>query len=118
GLHVDRLYPDTQQRRKPGAHRLPIRADLRRFADDRDIHVADRKPGLARQKNRVLDEAGRRRAAPLRIARRKVLPDVAGADRAEHGVDDRMQADIRVAMADKATRMLDTLAAKPKFFVL
>ena len=50
----------------------------------------------------MLDEAARRRAAPLRVARREVLADVARAGRAEHRVDHRVQRDVGVAVPGEA----------------
>ena len=44
-------------------------------------------------------------APPLRIARRKVRADVAVGERAENGVDQRMQRDVGVGMSGDAARM-------------
>ena len=51
----------------------------------------------------MLDETARRRSPPLRVARRKMLADVALARGAEDRVDHRVQRDVGVAVARKAT---------------
>ena len=54
----------------------------------------------------ALDREGQkpvgRRAAPLRIAGREMRADVAVGQRAENGVDQRMQRDVGIGMADEA----------------
>ena len=55
----------------------------------------------------------RSEAAPfhLRVARRKMRADIAVRQRAENGVDQRMQADIAVGMGEKAFRVRHAHAA-------
>ena len=47
----------------------------------------------------MVEERGGGGAAPLRVGRREMLADVAGADRAEHRVGDRVEHDVGVAVA-------------------
>ena len=71
-------------------------------------------PPLARdQFGGMAQEPVGRGAAPLRIARRKMHADIAGADRAEHGVGQRVQAGIGVGMADQAMVVRHLDAAEP-----
>ena len=58
------------------------------------------------------EKAVGRGALPLRIARRKMQPDIAVGERAENGVDQRMQRDVGVGMAGHAARMRDANAAE------
>src|SRR5665647_2289293 len=46
-----------------------------------------------------------RGALPLRVARRKVRTDIAIGQRAENGVDQRMQPDVAIGMSQKAAAM-------------
>src|SRR3546814_19160253 len=57
------------------------------------------------------EEAVRRRAAPLRIARREMVADVAVGEGAEDRVGQRMKRDIGIAMALKSMTMRDFHAA-------
>ena len=58
-----------------------------------------RPPRAAHELDGVAQEAVGGGAAPLRIGRREVLADVAGADRAQHGIGQRMQRHVGVGMA-------------------
>src|SRR5579872_1597228 len=83
-------------------HGRTVRTDLRTLADQRDVDMRDAAAGLGDEIRRAAQEAMRRRAAPLRIARREMNADVAGAERTENGIGQRMQAAIGVAVPDEA----------------
>ena len=53
-------------------------------------------------------------AAPLRVRRREMVADVAGAERAEDRVGQRVEDDVGVAMAREAPVVRDTDAAEPE----
>src|SRR4051794_11082903 len=93
------------------AHGVTQRADLRPFADQRNLEVGD--PAAAR--GDALDGVGEkfvgRGALPLHVAGWKVRADVAVRQRAEDGVDQRMQSDIAVGMGEKAACVRDADAA-------
>ncbi len=50
----------------------------------------------------MAQELVRWRAAPARVARREMLTDIAGADRTQQRIGQRMQPDIGIRMADEA----------------
>ena len=58
------------------------------------------------------------RAAPLRVAGRKVAADVARTRGAEDGVDQRVDGDVGIAVAGQAVAVFDAQAAQPQFFAL
>ena len=62
--------------------------------------------------DRESQEAIGRGASPLRIARRKMRADIAVGQRAEKGIDQRMQPNVGVGMADEAAVMRDADAAE------
>src|ERR1700740_311740 len=59
-----------------GAHRLAVRADFRRFTDERRVEVDDRAAAPAHTFGRMGEEDLRRRALPLRIGGREMLADI------------------------------------------
>ena len=69
--------------------------------------------GLRDEIGGVAQEQMRGRAAPFRVARREMHADIAGAERAEHRVGQRMQPDIGIGMADKPVAVRDFEAAQP-----
>src|SRR6185369_9632695 len=87
----------------------------RRFADYGDVGMVDAPARLLDQLAGMVEEQGRGSAAPLRIGRRKMVADVAGAQRAEDRVGQRVKDDVGVAMAGKALVMRDLDAAEPQF---
>ena len=89
-----------------------MRRDARRFAHDGDVEMRDHAAAGAHPLAGEGEEAIRRRAAPLRIARRKVLADVAFGERAEDGIHQRMQRDVSIGMPGHAARIWDTDAAE------
>src|SRR3546814_9115099 len=60
------------------------------------------------------EEAVRRRAAPLRIARREMVADVAVGEGAADRVGKRMKRDIGIARALKSLTMSDFHSAEPQ----
>ncbi len=90
-----------------------MRADLRRFADQRHVDMGDAAAAGADPAGRVVEEDRRRRALPLRIARRKMPADVALAERAIDRVGDRMQRDVGVGMAGELLLVGDEHAREP-----
>ena len=88
-----------------------MRRDFRTLADDRDVDGGDIAAFFADEGCGVLQKAVRRGAPPARLARRKVHPDIAGADRSEQRISQRVQADIGVGMADEPGIMRDRDAA-------
>src|SRR3546814_5406192 len=60
------------------------------------------------------EEAVRRRAAPLRIARREMVADVAVGKAAKDRVGQRVKRDIGIAMALKSMTMRDFYPADPQ----
>ena len=84
----------------PRAHRLAMRADLRRLADQqsrRDARSSRR--ARARARPRGQERSTEFGAAPLRVAGREMRADVALAERAVDRVGDRVQRDVGVGMA-------------------
>ena len=77
-----------------------------------DVEMRDHAAALGHALDREFEEAVRRRALPLRIARRKVLADVAVGERAEDGVDDGVQHHVGVGMSGQAAVMRDPHAAE------
>ena len=95
------------------ADRVAMRADARRLADHGGVEMRDDAAAGAHALDREGEEAVRRGALPLRIARREMHADVAVGERAEDGVDQRMQHHIGVGMAGNATAVRDAHAAEP-----
>src|SRR3546814_5563638 len=91
-----------------------MRANFRRFGNDGQVDMVD--PPAARRDAFAGEgeEAVRRRAAPLRIARREMVADVAVGKGAEDRVGQRMKRDIGIAMALKSMTMRDFHAADPQ----
>ncbi len=90
-----------------------MRADARRLAHHRHIDMDDAAFGLRDEIGGMAQEKMRGRAAPFRIARREMHADIAGAERAEDRIGQRMQPDIGVGMADEALAVRDFETAKP-----
>ena len=65
-----------------------------------------------KQVDRVLQEPVGRHAPPLRIRRREVLADVAGADRAEHRVGQGVKGDVGVGVSGQCLAMRNGDAAQ------
>ena len=94
------------------AHRVAMRADPRRLAHDGDVEMRDAPAACARALDREGEEPVGRGAAPVRIARREMHADIAVGERAQDGVDQRMEHDVGVGMAGQAARMGDAHAAE------
>ncbi len=84
------------------AHGIAQRADFRPLADHGDFEIGDASAARGDALDRVFQEAVGGGAFPLRIAGRKMRADIAIGQRAQDGVDQRMQADIAVGMGEKA----------------
>ena len=98
---VDRNAGDLGDAR---AHGVAVRADARRLADHGDVEMGDASAARAHALDRKGEEPVGGGAAPLRIAGREVHADVAVGERAEDGVDQRVQHDIGVGMAGEPAR--------------
>src|SRR3546814_4919276 len=85
-LHTNPFDRNRKDFGNAHADRVPMRANFRRFGNDGQVDMVD--PPAARRDAFAGEgeEAVRRRAAPLRIARRELVADVAvgeGAERSE-----------------------------------
>jgi hypothetical protein len=89
-----------------------VRRDTRRLAYNRHVEMGDDAGACAHTLAGESEKALGRRAAPLRIARRKVHADVAVSERAEDGIDQRMQRNVGIGMSGEPARMRDAHAAK------
>ena len=76
--------------------------------------MGDPPAGLLDEAARVLEEQRRGRAAPLRVRRREMIADVAGAERAQNRVGQRVEGDVGIAVAGKALVVRDMDAAEPE----
>ncbi len=85
----------------------------RRLADDGDVEMGDAAAALAHALRREGEEAVGARALPLRIAGRKMRADVAVGERAEDGVDQRMERRVGIGIAGEAALMGDAHPAEP-----
>ena len=90
-------------------------ADLGFLADKGEVDIADPVSCLAHQFDGVEQELVAAGALPLRIARRKMVADVAAGNRAEKRIDNGMECDVSIAMAGQALVVLDPNAAEPQF---
>ena len=94
------------------AHGVAMGADAGRFADHIDVEMGDAAFARAQALDREGEEKIGGGAAPLRIAGRKVHPDVAIRERAQNGVDQRMQHHVGVGMPGQPLHMRDAHAAE------
>src|SRR6185503_16219165 len=94
------------------AHRLAMWCKLRRLADQRDIAMRDRTTGITSELRSVREKLIRRGTAPLRIGRRKVLPDIARTDRPKDRIRQRMQPRIGIRMSLEPVRVRDLHTAQ------
>ena len=85
--------------RHAGAHRLAVRADLGRFADQRRSRWTMKPPRGAHPLRGMGHKTGARRPLPLRIGRREMRADVALGERAVNRVGERVERDVRVGVA-------------------
>ena len=76
--------------------------------------MGDPPAGLLDEVARMLEEQRRGGAAPLRVRRREMVADVAGAERAQDRVGQRVEDDVGVAVAGKALVVRDMDAAEPE----
>lgn len=89
------------------AHDFPMRADLRRFADQRHITMGDASASVAHKLSGMRQEAVRGCALPLRVTRREVAADISSANCRQQGVGQSMEADIGIGMAGELPVMRD-----------
>src|SRR5947207_4276402 len=105
------------RKREPGdlrdarAHGVTVRADFRALANQGDIEMGDAAAARAHTIHCVFQELVGRRTFPLGIAGRKMRTDIAVRQRAEDGVDQRVQPDIAVRMREKAAAVRHANAA-------
>src|SRR5258708_17895996 len=85
--------------------------DTRALADDGDVDCSDLAASIAHEIGGVAQEPVGGGAAPARIARREMHPDIARTDGAEHRVGYRVQPDIGVGMTDQPEIVRDLDAA-------
>ena len=113
GLDGDAVDADAGDLGDPGPHGIAVRADSRRLADDGDIEMGDAAAASAHPVDREGQKFIRERAAPLRIARRKMRADIAFRECAQNGVDQRMQRNVGIRMPRQRSRMRNAHAAEP-----
>src|SRR3981081_1594297 len=80
------------------AHGVAEGADLRALADQGHIEMRDASAAGGDAIDRVFEELVRRRALPLRVARRKMRTDIAVCQCAEDGIAQRMETDLAVEL--------------------
>ena len=97
----------------PRPHRLPVRADLGRFADQRRVEMDDDAAARPDALGRVGEKDVRRRALPLRVRGREMRADVALGQRAVDRVGERVQGDVGVGMAAERVGMGQAHPAEP-----
>ena len=107
GFDADPVSGDVEECGDVSNHRRAVRADFRAFADDRHIDGSHDAAACANKIGGVAQKLAGRSAAPVRVAWRKMLADVPGANRAKHGVGQRMEPDISVGMSDETRIMRD-----------
>src|SRR3954452_2136291 len=93
------------------AHGVPVRADLRPFADQRHIEVSNSPAARADPIDRVSQEFIGCRAVPLWIAWRKMRADIAVCQRAQDCIYQRVKSDVPVRMREKTTAVRHADAA-------
>src|SRR5262249_46311526 len=91
---------------------IAVRTDARRLADDGDVEMRDASAARAHAFDREHQKTIGGSAAPMRIAGREVDPDIAVSERAEDGIDERVQNDVRIRMPGQSTRMGDAHTAE------
>src|SRR6516165_8315812 len=94
------------------AHDVAMRADAGRLTDHIDVEMGDTAAARPQALDREGKEPIRGSAAPLRITRRKVHPDVAFRERPQNGVDQGMQDHVSVRMAGQALLVRDAHPAQ------
>src|SRR5262252_10577515 len=82
-LDGDTVYADAGDPGNASAHGIAVRPDARRLAHDGNVEMGDAPAALPHPVNRKRQKSIRRRAAPLRISRRKMRPNIAFGERAQ-----------------------------------
>ena len=101
-LDADAVGRDAEDRSNPLDHRGAVRDDLGPLTNNRHINMGDDPAARTDETGGVAQELVGGGAAPPRIGGREMLADVAGADRTQYRVGQRVQADIGVGMPDEA----------------
>src|ERR1700754_4126579 len=96
----------------PRPHDVAQWADFRPLADHRHFEIGDAAAARGDAIDGVFQEAIGGRTFPLHVAGREMRTDIAIRERAENGVDQRVQSDIAVGMCEKAARMWDANTAE------
>src|SRR6185437_5049630 len=93
------------------AHGVAQGTDLWPLADQGYFEIGDTATARGHPIDRVFQEFVGRRALPLDIARRKMRTDIAVGERAEDGVDQRVEPDVAVGMREEAAAVRHADAA-------
>ena len=104
-LTLTREAVDGEDRRDPLDHGLAIGSDARTLADQGYVDRNDAPAPRRDERGRMGEEAGGIGTPPLRIAGRKMHPDIAGADGTQQGIGERMKADVGIRMSLQAPVM-------------
>ena len=83
-------------------HRLAVRRDLWRLGDDGNVRMRQNTAARLQAGEGVAQEDGRIAALPALIRRRKMLADVAVAERAEDGVGQRVETGIGIGVTEQS----------------
>src|SRR5262245_40541088 len=89
-----------------------MRRQPRPLRDHRRVDVPYLEPRLADKGRRSLEQINAARVLPLRIIRRKVLPDIAEPGSPQQRIDDRVRQYVRVAVPGESDLACDLDAAK------
>ena len=111
-LIATRLIGDSGDGGDARPHGVAMGRDARRFAHHGDVEIGDDAAARAHAFASEGEEAVRGSALPLRIARRKVLTDIAVGQRAENGVDQGVERHVGVGMPGDAARIGNTDTAE------
>ena len=84
-----------------------MRTDARCFAHECEVEVRDAAAARPHPLRRERKETVGRCAAPLRVGRRKMRPDVAVGERAEHRVRQRVEAHVGIGVTGEAVFVCD-----------
>src|ERR1700682_2063861 len=95
----------------PRTHGVAQRSDLRALADQRYLEVSNAPAARGDAIDGGFEEAVRCGALPFGITRRKMRADIAVRQRAENGVNQRMETDVAVGMGKKAVAVRHADAA-------
>ena len=97
---------------EPQLYRVAMRANLRPLEDDDNVHVLDGESSSADEASDFMQQLDARCVLPPRIGIRIMLPDIAGARRAQNGIRDRVTHNVSVRMSERAALGGDIDAAE------